>query len=311
MKRKQLFHSFLPFLGTSYFMPPGEGGSGEGGSGEGGEGGSGGDFALFNAEDTENPYSFNEGWQEHFGVDPKEFTQKNLNDVLKSAAGARTKIGELTTANADLQTKLDEANAGKPAMPKTEAEFFEKLSLPEAKDLPEGVSIPDDWVKAGVAFAIEKGYPPEVVSDFIQFQITNAGNDFADERAATLQNLEVAKATITQIVGPENYENTISDAEAANKVLGLEIEGEDLIQNPRLVIALSKIKDQLSPGALKAAGLGSGTANPTAEGYSSQADDILTNPENPHYEAFHNAEHPDHEKATAHYNDLIFQMGRA
>ena len=98
----------------------------------------------------------------------------------------------------------------------------------------------------------------------------------------------------------------ISDAKAASEMLGLDLDSESLVSNPKLVIALSKINEKLSPGTLRGAGLGGPDGN-GAKGKLSQAEDILTNENNPHYAAFNDSSHPGHEAAMAEYNRLIYE----
>lgn len=306
-KNRFSFFSLLSTLGAISFIT--DGGEG-GGSADGGEGAA----AAAGNEGTPSPLigddlTFAEDWQSRVGENAEGLTFKSLSDMAKSSKEGSAKIQQLGTEKADLMKQIETLSGGKGAdIPNTVEAYAEAVVLPDAANLPEGVVIPQTMVDAGIAFAMEKGYPPSVVSDFITFQANQAGEEFAGDKATLTARIEESKAIITNIVGPQELQNTISDAQAASEVLGLDLDPDDLVSNPRLVVALSKVKDQLSPGTLKGAGLGSGD-NSSAQGKLSQAEAILSDPSNKYYDAWRNSDHVDHERAVAHYNQLILESG--
>jgi hypothetical protein len=72
-----------------------------------------------------------------------------------------------------------------------------------------------------------------------------------------------------------------------------------------MVIALSKLKQSLSEGTLKGASVGG--VEITAGGKLSQAEDIVSNPENALNAAFHDNSHPQHETAQGKHARLIME----
>ncbi len=247
--------------------------------------------------------SFAEGWQSRIGDEAKNLSFKNLRDMAKSVVEGTSTITRLNQEKAELAKKL-EAAAGQsapPQLPADAASYLQALKLPDK--LPEGVQLSEELLKGVSEYALQNGIPPEITSKLVEFQINQAGREAESYKTQAFQMIEQAKTEIKKVVGEQNYDLTISNAKAAAEVLGLDLDAASLIQNPKMVIALSKIHTKVSPGALKELGIGGPTA--TAEGKLKQAEDILVNPQNPLYEAFQDPSHVRYEEAQATYNRLI------
>ena len=171
--------------------------------------------------------------------------------------------------------------------------------------MPDGITVPEGVVAEAVKYAMERGHSPQVVSDMIGFQVSTAAAELAQLDTEGFQLGEAAKAEIRSQVGPENYENVIADAKSVNEILGLSVDEATLVGNPNLVVTLSRLKDTLSEGTLKSAGLVDGNHSGGAASKISQAEDIVANENNPLHTAFHDPTHVQHDTAMATHSRLI------
>lgn len=245
-------------------------------------------------------HSFVDGWQDRLGEDAKGLTFKNLPDVLKSNRAATQKIAEQAQKIKEL------GGAEATPIPQDAAGYIAEIKLPET--LPDGVTVPEGLLAAAAKYGIDNKIPPSITQKFVEFQIGEAGREAQAIKDLEFTNLNNAKKEITRVVGAENYELTIGNAKAAHDLLGLNLAPEDLTANPRLVLALSKIHKELSPGALK--GLNLTTEGQTATGKLQQAEDIISNPANPDYKAFHDSSDPRHESVRERRSRLIAESAQ-
>lgn len=244
--------------------------------------------------------AFAEGWQDRVGEHADGSTFKNLGDVLKSSNEATATIRGLNEEKATFATQLAEAQGKVVEMPKDAAAFREQLKMPET---PEGVVIEDSVLDAGIAYAMEKGHGPEAFADFLAFDLKRAEMEAGTTANAQAGAIDAAKAAITSVVGEGAYETTIGDAKHVSEALGLPLEATDLIGQPQMVVALSKLRAALSEGTLKGAAVGE--VQITAGGKLSQASDIVGNPENPLHAAFHDSSSVGYANAQATHARLI------
>lgn len=246
--------------------------------------------------------AFAEGYQERVGEYAAGSTFKNLGDVFKSQREGQTLIGQLQTEKASFATQLEEAakTGAKPELPADVGAYKEALQLPE---MPDGVELSAEILDKGIAYALEKGYPPEVLSDFLAFDLERASMEAGITANAQASKIDDAKAAIIAEVGAGSYEATIGDARHVSEALGLPLDADDLIGQPNMVVALSKLRNALSEGTLRGASVG-GTEI-TAGGKLTQAQDIVSNAANPLHAAFGDNSHPQHANAQATYARLI------
>jgi len=250
--------------------------------------------------------SFTENYQERIGEHAAGSTFKDLPSLFKSVKEGTSAISKLTSEKAELAKQLETLKAGNtPQLPSDVAAYAQAIKLPDAATLPEGVTVPAELVKLASEFAFQKGISPEVTSAFIEFQIQQAGKEAKAYQTQQFAAIETAKQQIRSAVGAENYDTTIASAKAAADVLGLAFEAGDLLTHPSLVVNLAKLHSRVSPGTLKE--LGIGKEGQSAQGKLDQAQDILTNESNPHYAAFKDQSHPNHQAAMDTYNRLILE----
>jgi len=245
-------------------------------------------------------FSFAADWTTRLGDDAKDMTFKSLPDLVKSYKSASSQIGKVSNDFAEYKK-----NNPTVEIPAEESKYKESIKLPDK--LPEGVHIPENLLGEAVKFGIENKIPPAMVEKFIAFQANQAGLELQGAKAAQLAAVNTAKDAIVAEVGADRFDVTIANAQAAHDLLGLQLDKDDLLSNPRMVIALSRIHSKISPAELK-------DLNLTNEGQSAtsklqQAEDIVGNEANPDYAAFHDTTHLNHDAVMQKYNLLISQSG--
>ena len=250
--------------------------------------------------------SFADGYQERIGEHAEGATFKNLADVFKSTKEAQRTITSLNQEKADLTKKLEEGGAPAPKeLPADAAAFKELLQMPE---LPEGVTIADTVLDKAIEYSLEKGYGPQELADFLAFDIQRAALETEAANNEAFAQIGAAKKVISDAVGEQNYDNAIGDAKFVSEALALPLDAKDLVNQPNMVIALSKLKTALSEGTLKGASVGG--VEITAGGKLSQAEDIVSNTENPLNAAFYDSSHPQHEISVATHARLISESAQ-
>jgi hypothetical protein len=244
--------------------------------------------------------NFSEGYQARIGEHAEGATFKNLADVFKSTKEAQRTITGLNQEKADLTKRLEEGVPAPKELPADAAAFKEQLKMPE---MPDGVTIGDEVLDKAIAYSLEKGYGPTELADFLAFDIQRASIEAEAAKNDVFARVGEAKKTIGDAVGEQNYERTIGDAQFVSEALALPLDAKDLVNNPNMVIALSKLKTSLSEGTLKGASVGG--VQVTSGGKLSQAEDIVSNSDNPLNAAFYDSSHAQHEQAVATHARLI------
>ena len=250
--------------------------------------------------------NFAEGYQEQIGEYATGSTFKNLKDVFKTNKELHTTLTKVNMEKAEL-AKLVEETSEKPQvdLPKDAAEFRTQLAIP---DLPDGMVLGEDVLDKAVEYAMEKGYGPKELSDFLAFDLQRAQMESERSKSEEFARIEGAKGIISEAVGEQNYDMTIANAEHVRETLGLPLESEDLIANPNMVLALAKIRKSLGEGSLKGAYVGG--VEITSGSKLQQAEDIITNPDNSLHKAFHDSSDPQFEWAHQEHARLISESAR-
>ncbi len=250
--------------------------------------------------------SFAEGYQERVGEHAEGANYKNLQDVFKSAKEGQRTITQLNQEKADLTKRLEESGAPAAAeLPADLASYKAELKLPE---MPEGIHIEDAVLDKGIEYAMEKGYTPEILADFLAFDVQRAAMEVEAGKNEQFTRIGDAKNTIIEAVGEQNFELTMANAKFAAETLGLPLTAEDLVSTPEMVLSLAKLKDSLSEGTLKGASLGG--VEITNGSKLSMANDIVSDSNNPLYNAFYDTSHPQHEDAVATHARYISESGQ-
>ena len=251
--------------------------------------------------------NFSEGYQTRIGEYAEGANFKNLADVFKTNKELHATLTKANMEKAELAKKLETGAVEPPKkeLPADANAFKEALELPE---LPEGVNLSDDVLQQAIEYSMEKGYGPKELSDFLAFDLKRAELEAEAAKNEQFARVSKAKDTIIGAVGEQNYDVTIADAQFVAETIGLPLEADDLVSQPNMVIALSKLKQALSEGSLKGA-----TVNGVQVSNGSklaQAEDIVSNPENPLNAAFHDASHPQYLQAQTEHARLITESAQ-
>lgn len=293
-------HSLSPVLRTEE-NPEGAGGGGTP---------SGDDTGQSNAINTPKDFALlvdadmnlTEGYQAMVGEHAEGTNFKNLGDVFKSVKEGQRMISRLTEEKGTLSKQLEDLN-GKPPVeiPDNVDDYRKALTLPEA--MPEGLELDEQVLAAATEFAMEKGYSPEQLSDFLAFDVKRAQMALDAQANAKQGQADEAIERIRELVGPQNYDMTIANAKFAVQTLGLPIKEDDLLASPEMVVSLAKIRNQLGEGTLKDANING--VNISNGSKLEQANAIISDTENPLYTAFHDPSHAQHDYAQQEHARLI------
>lgn len=250
--------------------------------------------------------NFSEGYQARIGEYAENSTFKNLSDVFKTNKELQSTLGRVNTEKAELSKTLESLKADPPTEMPTDAEEYKgKLTIPE---LPEGMELGPEVLDSAIAFAMEKGYGPEALSDFLSFDLKRAEMEGESNQLREQARLDEARKVIVDSVGEQDFDMTIANAKHASESLGLPIEAEDLINQPNMVLALAKIKNSLGEGTLKGASVAGVSISNGSK--LEQAKDIISNPDNALYEGFHDPASPRHEWAISEHARLITESAQ-
>lgn len=246
--------------------------------------------------------NFSEGYQSRIGEYAEGANFKNLGDVFKSYKEAQRTITQINQEKAELAKKLESGviEPPKKELPADAESFKKALELPE---MPEGVQLSDDILQQAIEYSMEKGYGPKELSDFLAFDLKRAELEAEAAKNEQFARIGAAKKAIVDAVGEQNYDVTIADAQFVSETLALPLEDEDLINQPNMVLALSKLKNALSEGTLKGATINGVEISNGSK--LAQAEDILINSGNPLHEAFFDSSHPQHQRAQTEHARLI------
>ena len=247
-----------------------------------------------------------EGYQKQIGEYAEGTNYKNLKDVFKSNKEIQGAFSRSQAENAQLKAQLEEVGQNvRDDIPTDAKEFREKLEIP---DLPEGMELSEEVLDQATKYAMEKGYGPKELSDFLAFDLQRAKIQEDQMKNEQFNQIETAKAKIIEQVGEQNYDMTIANAKFTSEALGLPLDSDDLVNQPNMVVALAKIRSSIGEGTLKGASVGGVEISNGSK--LQQAEDIITNPENPLYAAFHDSSHPQYEWSHQEHARLISESGR-
>ena len=239
---------------------------------------------------------FTEGWLDRLPDDLKEAKVslskfKDLTGLLKSTASLEKMLGK----------KGDAVNIPSPdASPEEKAAFYKQLGRPDSadvyttkpKNLPEGLEWNEDFAKQINALAHEEGVLPsameKIISKYAEFEI-NRGKESA---AKELEAFNAYKKNIAEAWGDKFATNDATTTRMA-QTLGLPKDTREWTPD-KVVIAIHRASQLVSEDRLVP--LDSvATTQPGAV----RSQDIMTNPANPLYAAYHGKQGPAKQKVAA------------
>lgn len=192
------------------------------------------------------------------------------------------------------------------ASDKDKAEFSTRLkTLLGVPEKPDGYGVakpkdmPDalwnnDYVQGAVGVMHKHNASPALVRELLEYDAKAGGAKFTQMQADQAQTFQKAKAQLEGAFG-QNYAQGIESAKRMARALGVDVKDPSVGNNPTFIIALSKAAAMISEDKLvKGNEGGDGGFGTNAR---EQSLDILRNPANPLYAAYHDRNHPQHKVA--------------
>lgn len=248
-----------------------------------------------------------EGYQQIIGEYAEGTTYKNLKDVFKSNKEVQSALTRKSEEAAQLRKQLEELGNKPPAeIPETVEEFRKQLQLPQ--ELPDGYQLDEDVLNAAAEYAMEKGYGPKELSDFLAFDLKRLEMEDQRSKNEEFTRIESAKASIIEQVGEQNYDMTIANAKFVAEALQLPLQADDLVTQPNMVVSLAKLRKSLSEGTLKGASVGGVEISNGSK--LEQANAIVSDPNHPLHDAFYDSSHPQYEWAHQEHARLIAESAK-
>lgn len=173
--------------------------------------------------------------------------------------------------------------------------------LEKPKDVPEEMWN-GEYVQTMAGIMHKYNAPPEMVKALFEADAKFGAGARAKGQEAVNQTRVKAEAEIGTAFGGER-DAKIAGAKRAAATLGLDVNDPSIGNNPKVIIALSKVADLLGEDKLiKGGSEGSG---PGGLSDRERAKDIVMNKANPLHEAYHDPAHGGHRQAVAQYQNLL------
>lgn len=236
--------------------------------------------------------SLRPGWVDALGDEYRDHYKTgakfdNLGALLKSYSHLERLRG-IPDANADPDVQAAFRDANK--IPSDAQEYAKAIALPEGQEI-----APDILAKAAAA-GIQANMHPSQMAQMMALQM-----ELADEARQTFtQAAEAEKEAAFQQLEQEWGNDTsanYSNAQAAARMLGLDVADPNIGDNPSLVRALSQLHSKLDEDTLRSVSAAGPVNNGGGQGARAKARDIVTNPNNPLYKAYNDPSDPGHAQA--------------
>ena len=220
---------------------------------------------------------------------------KDLPTVFKSLHDTKAALSQRT----DGMVKLPTANSS----PEEVAAYHRAIGVPETADayeitppaqLPEGVDFAPESLQGFKEFAVKHGIPPATANALIAFQAQAEGEAISQIREAHQERVQAEQAQLQREWGMK-YEQNLMLAKRAAETFGMKAD-HPAMRNPDVLKAMAFAASKISESSLVSGEKLGGMLSPGSE-----ARDIMANPDNPLYAAYHTSGHPNHEYAVSTY----------
>lgn len=149
--------------------------------------------------------------------------------------------------------------------------------------------------------------PPEMVKELFAADRKFGTDTMGKGQSQAVEARKAADALITQTFG-QNRDAEIHAARRAAETVGIDVQDPDIGNNPKIIIALSKMAKLLGEDKLVRPGSAEGAVGGGDD--RARARDIVMNMANPLNEAYHDSSHGGHAQAVAQYQALIMNHAR-
>lgn len=248
---------------------------------------------------------FAEGWVDKLpgDFDPYKATLSNFRDfgglskaLVDNMQAARAKTEGMVKLPAD------------DASDEEKAAFRQALGIPEKPEdyglkppekLPEGVEWDEGFASDFAGTAHQLGLTPQQVQGLAQWHQQRSIEQHQQFEQDGTKAFEQEQADLRQTFG-DQFEKRMVDARRVAMTLGLDPDKHPIFYRADTVKALTKVADLISEDRLVSADQVTNSLTPET-----QAKDIMTNPNNPDYEAFNNPTDPRHSEVNARVDGLM------
>ena len=246
-------------------------------------------------------FTFKEGWTDDLigdQFDESRATLANYKD-LGAVAKALVDNKRAATARTDGMVRVPTADS----TPEDIAAYNEAIGIPDTLEgyeitmpeaIPEGVEFSQDDVAGFRELAYKIGITPEQASKIVEYQAIVEGQVISGFEANNAEHLASQQKALQDEWG-NKWQQETTNAKRAAATFGLD-PNSPAMQDAGVVKAMAKAASFLSEDKLVS---GEKVTGQLSEG--NQAADILSNRDNPLYEAFHDSNHPRHKEAAATY----------
>lgn len=246
--------------------------------------------------------SFRQGWQETL---PEEFRAqaanfKTLPDLVKSLRHFQ----QVASGKLDGMVKIP----GEDATPEEKAAFYKARGVPEDPtgyeiQKPEGELAEyynEDQVQAFAKEAHEKGLSKDEVSWLVNYQLGKA-KEAAEAEAAEGRAFLEERDKILRTAFGNQVDVEVNNAKRVLLTIDPSFDLEQVqFLPPKLLIGLAHFSRKMAPDQLVSQTQVENRLTPADQGR-----DIIHNPNNPDYEAYHNVGHPRHKAVTQKVLDIF------
>jgi hypothetical protein len=168
---------------------------------------------------------------------------------------------------------------------------------PEGYGIKKPDGVPDDqWngeYVGGILGVLHKhNASPELVQELTKFDGEFASKLRAGGEAAQAETLKKEGEALRTAFGSD-FDKKLGQAKRAAATLGLDVNDPAIGNSSKVIIALAKVAEMVSEDKLVSGEGGADFGKSDRE----KALDIVNNPANPLYKAFHEADHPQHQAA--------------
>lgn len=276
-------------------------------------GGASGDTASTSADATPpaNPYEgvfnaegdFSEGWGERLPEGYREFAKttgqpKNLPELVKSYAHLRGKLGQNTVVPPSENSTPEELAAFREAMGvPSEAAAYGLTDAPD--NLPDGIGWDSELGGKVAEWAHANNVPPAAVQALVGLQMEHQQGAFEGLQAQMASEAKANDDALREAWGAQ-YKGNQETVDTLVTRMGADMDSE-AFAHPEVRKVLAKLGTRLAEGDL--AGVETTGASPL--GPTAQAEDIMTNPANPLYQAYQRGDQAALDKVNALFQQSV------
>jgi hypothetical protein len=179
--------------------------------------------------------------------------------------------------------------------------------LEKPKDIPDSLWN-GEYVQTMAGIMHKFNAPPEMVKELFAADQKFGATAFGKSQSSVIQAQQKAKEEVVQAFGA-NMDAELAGARRAAQTVGIDVNDPSIGNNPKVIIALSKVAKLLGEDKMVRPGTGESGGGVGGDDRT-RAKDIVMNKSNPLHEAYHDPKHGGHSQAVAQYQALLANWSR-